>query len=55
MKEKLLVLLGKLKELAAKAYAFSPLAVGIAIGYFGKPIITLALSIGAKLVSILAG
>lgn len=49
MKQTLLNAWSKVKPLLAKAYAMSPLACGIVIGYFGKPIISLALSLANKI------
>jgi len=49
MKDKLLALWVKAQPLVQKAYAWSPLACGIALGYLGHPLIKLALDALSKL------
>jgi len=53
MKDKIMAVLGKAKDLMMKAMAASPLLVGIAIGYFGKPVIQLAIDAVMKGVHLL--
>jgi hypothetical protein len=55
MKEKILALLSKLKDLISKAIAASPLVAGIIIGYFGKPIIQFVIIHAVALVKYLVG
>lgn len=55
MKATLLAAWAKVQPLLAKVYAWSPLACGIALGYFGKPIIKLAIDLGSKLIKALLG
>jgi hypothetical protein len=50
MKEKLLAVWAQVQALAAKAMGWSPLAVGIVLGYFGKPLINIAISLVADLI-----
>lgn len=55
MKEKLLAVYAKVQPVVAKVYSASPFAVGLACGYFGKPIIQLAVSLAAKIIRLIVG
>lgn len=55
MKQKLMDLLAKLKPLALKAYAASPAAVGLCIGYFGHDAIALGVRMVATVVKSVIG
>ncbi len=49
MKDKALAAFERVKALAAKLYAWSPFAAGIAVGYFGKPFIQAAVTFTTSL------
>jgi hypothetical protein len=53
MKAKLLALWALAQPWLAKAYAWSPLAAGIVIGYCGHPIIKMALDALGNLIHLL--
>jgi hypothetical protein len=55
MKEKLLAVWAKVSPLLSKLYNASPLLTGILIGYFGKPIIKLALDLAAAAIKQILG
>jgi hypothetical protein len=55
MKEKLLALWAKVQPWLDKAWAWSPFACGLVCGYFGKPIIQLAIDVAAKLIKTFLG
>lgn len=55
MKQKLLTYWTAVQPYLAKAYGWSPLATGIVIGYFGKPILKMAVDAGASLIKMVIG
>lgn len=55
MKEKLLAIWSKVQPILAGAYAKSPLVAGIVLGYFGSPIIKLAIHVASSLIKWILG